>query len=204
MGRPRLFDPEVERRLLLDASMHVIARSGFTPTTVTEVLTEAGLSTRAFYRHFPTSQALMRALVEREVASAARHLERATTTAGSPIAAVEAWIDACLDLFYEPRRASRATVLQSPSVAVALEELPDVAATFCEPLRKSLATGHSSGLLSSPSPKDDAESIYGLVTTASGKHRRRRATRAAAKEQVIRFAWPALGLPTRRSGGSDR
>jgi AcrR family transcriptional regulator len=204
IGRPRRFEPETERRLLLDAGMQVIARSGFAPTTVNEVLSEAGLSTRAFYRHFPTSQALVRALLEREVASSARWLEHATSNAGDSIAAVEAWIDACLDLFYEPRRAARAALLQSPSFAPSLQELPDVTGRFCKPLEQALLAGHKAGVLSSPSPRDDAESVYGLIVASAGKLRRRRATRAAAKAQVVRFAWPALGLSLEREAGSGR
>jgi AcrR family transcriptional regulator len=194
MGRPRLFDPETERRLLLDAGMQVIARNGFTTTTVSEILSEAGLSTRAFYRHFPSSQALVRTLLEREVASAARWLERATSEADGPVAAVEAWINAFLDLFYEPRRAARAAVFWSPSFAAPVRELADVTETFCRPLEQALRAGHDSGVLWAPSPREDAESIHGLVVAATDKHRRRRATRAAAVTQVVRFAWPALHL----------
>src|SRR5687767_623901 len=100
-GPSRRFDPETERRLLLDAGMRVMARNGLAATTVSEVLAEAGLSTRAFYRHFATSQSLLHELLERELASVERRLVKAVADADDPIAAVDAWIAVFVSVFYE-------------------------------------------------------------------------------------------------------
>ena len=65
-GRPRRFSSHTERQLLLDASVRVMSENGYDGTSVNDILEEAGLSTRAFYRQFDSKQALLTALIERE------------------------------------------------------------------------------------------------------------------------------------------
>jgi len=106
-GRPRRFSSHTERQLLLDAAVRVMSENGYDGTSVNDVLEEAGLSTRAFYRQFDSKQALLTALIERERDRVAFHLEKAAKSADDPLAAVEAWIDAFLDLLYNPEIARR-------------------------------------------------------------------------------------------------
>src|SRR5262245_54182892 len=115
--------------------MRVMTRNGSATATVNDVLTEAGLSTRAFYRHFTTSQDLLHELVERETASVERLLERSVAGAHDAVAAVEAWIATYLDVFYEPRRAARAEFFMSRTVLAASgDAVPDMQARLCRPL----------------------------------------------------------------------
>ena len=51
-GRPRRFESEDELRILLDAALAVMERNGYVDANVAEILREANLSTRSFYRHF--------------------------------------------------------------------------------------------------------------------------------------------------------
>ena len=57
-GRPRRFSSHTERQLLLDASVRVMSANGYDGTSVNDILEEAGLSTRAFYRQFDSKHAL--------------------------------------------------------------------------------------------------------------------------------------------------
>ncbi len=104
---------EREVRLLLDAAFAVLGRVGIDGLTVAEVLSEARLSTRAFYRHFPAKDDLVLALFASESERAAtRHLA-ALGDLDDPMRALEAWIDGVLALAYEPRRARRTRVLRA-------------------------------------------------------------------------------------------
>jgi AcrR family transcriptional regulator len=103
---------EREVRALLDAAFTVLGRAGIDGLTVAEVLNEAGLSTRAFYRHFPTKDDLVLALFATESErAAARH--QAALDLDDPARALGAWIDGVLALAYEPRRARRTRVLRA-------------------------------------------------------------------------------------------
>src|SRR5919106_1318086 len=58
-------DYESEVRRLLDAALEVIAKHGTTARArVADIVAAAGLSNDAFYRHFPSKEALVGALIE--------------------------------------------------------------------------------------------------------------------------------------------
>ncbi|MGF7239544.1 MAG: TetR/AcrR family transcriptional regulator [Frankia sp.] len=198
VGRPRRFDADTERGMVMDAAMRLIARTGYAQTSVSEILAEAGLSTRSFYRHFDSKEALLLALLERDTAAVARSLERAVASAPGPVAAIEAWLEGLLDVFYEPRRAARVALFSSAVVHgfyPLADVMQDTRRVSCRPLIGALRAGHEAGLLRSPTPEADASSMYALVGAAADRHDAHFQHRAAARAHVVRFAWPALGLP---------
>ena len=58
--------PARERSLLLDAASAVLGTKGWASVTVADILGEAGLATRSFYRHFASKDELLRSLVRRD------------------------------------------------------------------------------------------------------------------------------------------
>ena len=70
-GRPRRFESEDELRILLDAAMEVMGRNGYVDASVADILREANLSTRSFYRHFESKDQLLCALYRHEAENAA-------------------------------------------------------------------------------------------------------------------------------------
>jgi AcrR family transcriptional regulator len=189
--------------MLLDAAMTVMAKSGYDAASVNDVLAQAGLSTRSFYRQFDSKQALLVALIERERQVVADSLAAAVAAADEPVAGVEAWIDAFLDRLYEPERAARTHVFTSPSVLASYSlatAMPEMHKAFCPPLVRALKAGHRDGLLFSPNPKADAQSILSLATSAVDVRQHPFPRRSVAKTQVLRFAWPAIGLPRPENG----
>src|ERR1700742_1454507 len=92
-GRPPALAPDDERRAILDAPLRVLRRSGFDRATLDEVLTEAGLSTRAFYRHYSSKDELLVAWAEQGVGGVATRLARLMATAPGPLEAVAVWVD---------------------------------------------------------------------------------------------------------------
>jgi AcrR family transcriptional regulator len=195
-GRPRRFDFDTERQLLIDAAMAVMTREFYPEVGIAGILREAGVSTRSFYRHFDSKDALFVAVMHRDAELVGRSLSRVVGDAPNPRAAVEAWLDEYLDGFYEPKIAPRtmlyasAAVRTSPAVITAHTELQQ---EIVSSLVKALRAGHRSGHVHSPHPVEDAKTILALVAVGVGLSGRRR-TRRAAKEHVIRFAWPALAI----------
>jgi AcrR family transcriptional regulator len=197
VGRPRRFDDETERGMLMDAAMRVMAANGYAGMSVGDVLSEAGLSTRAFYRHFDGREALLAALIRRDSEAVGGSLERAVDNAAGPLAALDAWLESHLDVFYEPRRAARTALFSSPAVMAALplaSELEEMRQIFCQPLIEVLRAGHESGILRSPTPEADAYSLFTLVSAVANGGDRQFLSRSEAKAHVMRFSWPAFGL----------
>jgi AcrR family transcriptional regulator len=205
-GRPRHHLPEDELSLILDAALTVMRRNGYAAASVAEVLDTAGLSTRAFYRHFDSKDALLRAMYRRDADAVACELRAATEAAPGPVAALEAWLDGFLTLFFDPRRVERAAVMTSEGTRRAAgydEEQTRAEAEIVAPLIEVLRRGDASGALRSPTPARDAYAIYAVATSASGSRRTVEAgrfDRAAARAHVMRFCWPALGLDAHRVG----
>ena len=189
--------------MVLDAAVRVMDRNGYTAMSVSDVLSEANLSTSSFYRHFASKDALAEALIRRDGQSARRFLDRAIAAAADPLAAFNAWLDALLDLFFQPGRAERAALLSAADVlgsrrmTVVTDEMRWLLA---EPVVQVLRAGHKAGLLRSANPEADAVSLFALATqtawSAHGFPHDRRATRT----QVMRFAGPALRI----TDGTDR
>ena len=92
-GRPRRFESADELRILLDAALVVMERNGYTDAAVADILREADLSTRSFYRHFESKDQLLCALYRREAEAAAARLTAKVEAAVDPRAALDAWID---------------------------------------------------------------------------------------------------------------
>jgi AcrR family transcriptional regulator len=191
--------------MIMDAAIKVMARNGYAGMSVAEVLSEAGLSTRAFYRHYDSRETLLVALMRRESESVGRSLERAVALAPDPVAGLEAWLHRYLDVFYEPRRAARTALFASPAVRASYplaDELRERRRIFCRPLIQALRQAHRAGVVHSPTPEADAYSVFALVTAATDQHDPQFRDRMAAWAHIVRFAWPAFGLTV--SGASIR
>src|SRR5690348_14265191 len=90
-------DYTAEVRRLLDAALAVIAEQGTTARArVADIVAAAGLSNDAFYRHFPSKDALIAAVIEdgawRLASYASHQMEKAST----PDAKVRRWVEAVL------------------------------------------------------------------------------------------------------------
>jgi AcrR family transcriptional regulator len=195
VGRPRRFDEATERKLLLDAGMKVMRRNGFTEASLAEVLEVAGVSTRAFYRHFETKDALLVAMFDREAAAVTERLRNAVDAAATARGALDAWLDEYFDVFANPRRASRVRLLSSPAARGAVgyhDAWQRMIASQVAPLVEALE--RDDGTVVSSDPSLDAASIMGLVEAVGPRVFTGECTVERARAQVAKFCWPALGL----------
>lgn len=163
-----------------------------------DILQEAGLSTRAFYRHFETKEDVVRAIYARDAKSFAAHLRRHVEAAQDPPSALAAWVNEVLGLAYDRRRAERVSALSSPMVlrVVAGTEIQVRGNELTvQPLRAVLEQGLASGDFPAARPELDVHTIRAITWEAIGWSRTGavRLTRDAACDYVVRFAWAALG-----------
>jgi AcrR family transcriptional regulator len=189
---PRRQRAEDEVRVLVEAGLAVLRRRGTSGLTVADVLAEAGLSTRAFYRHFASRDELVLAVYEHEAERRNAELVVRLGRAPSPRAALEIWIDELLALGYDTRRARRTRVLAREGVRSQADfpaEFAAIVAGAVDPLEAALCE------LPSPDPARDAWSVYAVTwELVQQKLRGAPITRAQAKAHVLRFCLPGLGL----------
>ena len=196
-GRPRLHKPDAERDLILAAALDVLRRNRGEEATVAEILQEAGLSTRAFYRHFQTKEDVIRALFERDAHSFGAHLKRRVDAAGDPDEALGIWVYEMLGLAYDRRRAERVAALSSPMV---MRVVAGTAAQHLgtdlleEPLRAVLEQGSATGWFKSARPDLDIRTIRAITTEATNWARTGdvKLSRRDAADHILRFSRAAL------------
>jgi AcrR family transcriptional regulator len=86
-----------EVRRLLDAGLEVIQRNGTSSRPrVADIVAEAGLSNDAFYRHFPSKDALVAALLEDGTERLASYVTHQMSKESTPEGKVRRWIEAVL------------------------------------------------------------------------------------------------------------
>jgi AcrR family transcriptional regulator len=197
-GRPRLHEPDAERDLILMAALEVLRRNAGEEATVADILEEAGLSTRAFYRHFETKEDVIRSLFERDAESFGAHLRRRVEAADNPNDALGVWVNEMLGLAYDRRRAERVSALSSPMVlrVVAGTAAQQLGSDLLgQPLRSVLVEGQAGGWFSDAHPELDTRTIRAITAEATNWARTGvvRLTRREAAEHILRFSRAALG-----------
>jgi len=191
---------EIDR--LLGAAEAALTKGGYAGLRVDDVLAEAGLSTRAFYRRFRGKSELFLALFDREAVRAGERLRAVLARADDAEARVRAWIEATLALAYDARLARR-TRLFLVERHVLTTEFPELVArcvrALLEPLEDAIAAGRDEGIFPGADPVADALAIHHLCAGLTsdrllGTSNRSRANAVALAE---RFALTTL------TGGSS-
>jgi AcrR family transcriptional regulator len=200
-GRPRRFEAQDELKLLLDASLVVMERNGYTDAAVADILREANLSTRSFYRHFESKDQLLCVLYRREAEAAAERLNKRVDAASDPAAALDAWIDEILSFSHHRSKAARVAVLGSAGAMRAegyATEMRHAAKLLMAPLEALLCAGAADGTFPLTDPAADAPLIQSVVWTAAGlgPARDTQTSRADASRHVRSFCERALGVTT--------
>ena len=65
---PKVVDREREKQQILAACLPLLARRGYTTTTMRQLAAAAGMSTGKLYHYFPTKEALFQGIVEQATA----------------------------------------------------------------------------------------------------------------------------------------
>ena len=184
-------------QLLVAAGRKLLHRDGAAEMTIADVLSEAGLSTRAFYRHFASKSDLLLAIYDHEVDRYRPLLQRRLDAASTPREGLVAWIDELLAAAFEPRRGERTRAMFTWAIPLQQEfpaEFSAVRAALTDPLVAVLEAGRSDGTFPNTDPGRDAAFIRALTWDLVEEHLSGVEIDAIeAREQVLRFCLPALG-----------
>jgi AcrR family transcriptional regulator len=190
-------DPAVRRDILTAASQS-LRENGVRGLSIAAVLERAGLSTRAFYRHFDSKDELVAAVFLETARAERRRLQRRMAAAATEIEAVAAWIDGRLDLAFDDNIKSdlRRLSLEAQSQTSASPGLVQPAyAEMLKPLREALQHGLQRGVFHHIDPVTDAEFIQGVVWASTNRQwRTGDCDRAEVREDALRFCLRALGV----------
>jgi AcrR family transcriptional regulator len=189
-------DPAVRREILAAAST-ALREQGVGGLSIAAVLDRAGLSTRAFYRHFASKDELVAAVFLETARLEKRRLKRRMAAATTEIEAVAAWIDGRLDLAFDENIGSdlQRLSLEAQSQTVASPGLIQPAyAEMLAPLIEALQRGLCSGVFRDVEPVTCAQFIHGVVwvgidrqwTTGEGD-------RDELRQRILHFVLRGLG-----------
>ena len=137
------------RDALVNAAAEIVRDEGIASVNVARVLDRAALSTRAFYRHFDSKDALVSAVFLQMARIEMRRLKRKMAAASNPADAVVAWIDGRLDLAFNEQIRSdlRQMSLEAQTQMFAAPELVgDAYGEILKPLVEQLEKGRAAGL----------------------------------------------------------
>jgi AcrR family transcriptional regulator len=196
-----------EEGLLLEAARRVLHVKGVSGMTVRDVLAQANLGTRAFYRHFASKDELVLAMFTRAAAEEAERLRRRMAPATDPLTAVIAWIDGRLDLAFDRRITANLQDLSTEAQLRRRENPAELQLAFdvmLAPLIEQLRMGQERGVFTEVNPEPDARSIHDVVWGVveahwSGFPQRKRETR----DRVVRFCLRAIGASVDASASQD-
>ena len=184
--------------MLLDAGMRVLKSNGYSTVSVSDIVEEAKVSRRAFYRHFETKDSLVCALFRQDSDQVAEQLRAVVEQAPSGVDAVDLWLVQFMDPFVNPRRVSRVRFLNSDVVRRTLDfdvELRRIDDLYSASLAEAITRGVKEGVLRSVDPRADARVVLAVAEHVGQRYLDGHvAGSVEALQMVRRFCWPALGL----------
>jgi len=155
---------EVER--LVAAAFRVIETTGHLEPKVSDILSEAGLSNQAFYRHFRGKHELLVTVLDEGIRGLARYLEQRMVEVDDPIDAAREWIRGMAAQALDPSgaRASRPFALARGRLAESFPaEVSGSERLVAAPLRAALERGRTSGIMPEVDPETESEALYHLM-----------------------------------------
>lgn len=184
-----------EHAALLRAARRVFLRRGYAQTRVEDVLAEAGISTRAFYRFHAGKGELFLELFDRANQAAMQRLRASLTLHQDPALQLDAYLARTLDLAYEPRL-KRETALFSDVPGEIKEqyasEVQACQAQLVSILREILERGRASQSFTDVDPEVDAWILHGAVAAAMSHVLAADPPRAPLERRLRRFCRAAL------------
>jgi AcrR family transcriptional regulator len=155
-----------EHEALLRAARKVFIARGYAQARVEDILREAGLSTRAFYRFHASKDQLFLELFSRANEAALGRLARTVGRRKSAPAKLEAYVAATLELAYDPRYRGETRLFATVPGELAerhAREVVQCRAGLASLLREIVDEGVASGDFPDAHPEDDAWSLHGAL-----------------------------------------
>lgn len=97
---------EDEIRRLISAGFEVVRQSGSLEPRIADIVRNAGLSNQAFYKHFPSKEDLLLAMLEDGIGQLCSYVAHRMEKESAPVARLRAGLDAILDQALRPAAAA--------------------------------------------------------------------------------------------------
>jgi AcrR family transcriptional regulator len=195
-------DRSLERQRIIDAAYRCLDRNSGTSASITEILDEARLGTRAFYRNFSTKDDLLLEMFRRDREAVLAQLREIVARAATPIDALRLWMTHMFDIIVDPRRRKRMTTFYSDEMRRTPgypRELELFATAEEAALAAILHQGRADGTFTTCTPESDARSIRAAFEAAFLSRFQQKSTTHAADdvEQLLGFVLRGLGAVQR-------
>jgi AcrR family transcriptional regulator len=187
-----------DRGCIIDAAYRCLSEPHTGPIPVAAILQRAGVSTRAFYRHFASKDELFLAMLRQESDALADRLDRIVDDVpGSPVDQLKVWIDQMFGWMHDAEMRMHLTVIDSDEVRAAKgyrETRERAHADRERSLVEILRRGRDDGSFPLADPEHDAVAISAvisreMVNQTPGDDKRLR----QSLNWVLQFALRALG-----------
>jgi AcrR family transcriptional regulator len=187
-----------ERQRIIDAAYRCLDRNSGTSASINEILDEARLGTRAFYRNFSTKHDLLLEMFRRDREAVLAELREIVARADSPVAALRQWMTHMFALISDPRRRKRLATFYSEEMRRTpgyTRELELFATAEQAALAAILHQGRANGTFTACTPESDARSIRAAFEAAFLDRFQQKSTTDAADdvEQLLGFVLRGLG-----------
>nr|WP_254849181.1 TetR/AcrR family transcriptional regulator [Mycobacterium sp. GA-1841] len=188
-----------DRKAIIKAAFTCLSEPHAGAVPLTAILARAGLSTRAFYRHFESKDALFLAMQQSGGRLLGCRLDGIADDDGMPVERLAQWISVAFEVIHDARLRGHATVLDSDEVrsAKGYDEAQEQWRFDRErALARLLRRGRDDGSFPLAKPERDAAAIRAVVShelsrlPADGD-------REAACAAAVDFALRAVGARTR-------
>ena len=157
-----------DRGCIIEAAYRCLSEPHTGPIPVAAILQRAGVSTRAFYRHFESKDELFLALLRQESDALADRLDRVADEApGAPVEQLKAWIGQMFWWMHDAELRMHLTVIDSDEVRVAKgyrETRERAHADRERSLVEILRRGRDDGSFPLADPEHDAIAISAVVS----------------------------------------
>jgi len=172
----------------LSAVRTLIQRDGMIDFNIRELLALAGVSNRAFYRHFPTKEAVIAAIVEEVYGTMVRSLAEAVAGTDDPEAQLVAWIDEALRYAHDPGHRTPGRVFAAYEARLR-DEHPEVyrasGRALVAQVRSILAAGAAHGVFAADPTSARAKLVVRLVVATLQHHVIERSTPSVQERDAL-------------------
>jgi AcrR family transcriptional regulator len=191
-----------DRGCIIDAAYRCLSAPHSGPIPVAAILQRAGVSTRAFYRHFESKDELFLAMLRQETDALATRLDRICAEAqGGAVEQLRAWVAGMFGLIHDDQARQHFTVIDSDEVRAAKgyrETREQAHADRERSLVEILRRGRTDGSFPLTVPEDDAFAINAVISRVliSQSYEDHEGSRRA-QAKILGFALRALGADRR-------
>jgi AcrR family transcriptional regulator len=198
VAETKTIDRFAERQHIIDAAYRCLDRNSGSSASITEILDEAGLGTRAFYRNFETKHDLLLEMFRRDREAVLAHLREVVARAETPVDALRAWMTHMFEIVADPRRRKRVATFYSEEMRRTpgyYRELELVATAEEAALAAILHRGRAEGMFTMCAPEADARSIRAAFEAAFLDRFQQKSTGDVADdvEQLLGFVLRGVG-----------